>query len=132
MKLLLEVSSSQASLLEDYLLLTNTNIFNIHRYSDYGLPFLTVVMKSSPQTKGCQMEFPKPLRDAPAIVKDINKTMRLEMPPDHPVLVQHSKWHIQAWRANDDISLILQLMISWPLKNILLVMPARTISQLVP
>ena len=53
------------------------------------------------------MEFPKPLRDAPAIVKDRNKAMRLEMPRDHSVLVQHSRWHTQASRANGDISLIL-------------------------
>ena len=26
------------------------------------------------------------------------------MARDHPLLVQHSKWHTQAWRANGDIS----------------------------
>jgi hypothetical protein len=31
----------------------------------------------------------------------------LEMPRDHPSLVQHSQYHTQAWRANGDISLIL-------------------------
>ena len=102
LKLMLDISSSQASLLENHLLLTNS--FNIYRCSVYCL---TVVKKSSPQTKGCRMEFPKPLRDAPAIVKDRNKAMRLEMPRDHSVLVQHSRWHTQASRANGDISLIL-------------------------
>ena len=29
------------------------------------------------------------------------------MPRDHPMLVQHSRIHTQAWRANGDISLIL-------------------------
>ena len=53
------------------------------------------------------MEFPKPLGNVPAIVKDRNKALRLEMAGDHPLLVQHSKWHMQAWRANGDISLIL-------------------------
>ena len=53
------------------------------------------------------MELPKPLRDAPAIVKDRNKALSLEMVCDHPVLVQHFRWHTQAWRTNGDISLIL-------------------------
>ena len=102
LKLLFDVSSSQASLLEDHLLLTNR--FNIHRCSDYCL---TVVKKSSPQTRSCRMEFPKTIRDAPAIVKDKNKAMRLEMARDHPNLVQHSRLHTQGWRANGDMSLIL-------------------------
>ena len=102
LKLLLDVSSSQASLLEDHLLLTNR--FNIHRCSDYCL---TVLRKSNPQTKSCRMEFPKEIRDTPGIIKDRNKAMRLEMPRDHPMLVQHSKLHTQGWRANGDISLIL-------------------------
>lgn len=53
------------------------------------------------------MEFPKPERQYPAIVKDKNSSLRLEMPRDHPVLVQHSQYHTQGWRANGDISLIL-------------------------
>ena len=101
-KLLMDVSSSQASLLEDHLLLTNR--FNIHRCSDYCL---TIPKKSNSKEKSCRMEFPKPLRNIPAIVKDRNKALRLEMTRDHPLLVQHSKWHTQAWRANGDISLIL-------------------------
>ena len=39
--------------------------------------------------------------------KDRNGSLRLEMARDHPVLVQHSKFHTQGWRANGDISLIL-------------------------
>ena len=29
------------------------------------------------------------------------------MPRDHPLLVQHSRYHTQGWRANGDISVIL-------------------------
>lgn len=60
-----------------------------------------------------QMEFGslkepgKPLRDSPAIVKDKNGSLRLELQRDHPMLVQHSQHHTQGWRANGDISLIL-------------------------
>ena len=98
-KLLMDVSVSQESLLEDHLLLTNK--FNIHRCSDY------CQTTSKNNQKSCRMEFPKPVRHAPAIVKDKNSSLRLEMARDHPLLVQHSKFHTQAWRANGDISLIL-------------------------
>ena len=53
------------------------------------------------------MEFPKTIREAPGIVKDINKAKRLEMARDHPNLVQYSRLHTQGWRANGDMSLIL-------------------------
>lgn len=53
------------------------------------------------------MEFPKQVRSSPAIVKDRNGSLRLEMERDHPVLVQHSRFHTQGLRANGDISLIL-------------------------
>ena len=49
----------------------------------------------------------KPLRCEPAIVKDKNNCDRLELERDHPMLVQHSQFHTQGWRANGDISLIL-------------------------
>lgn len=32
--------------------------------------------------------------------------MRLEIPRDHPMLVQNSRLHTQGWRANGDISII--------------------------
>jgi len=102
-KLLMDVSLSQETLLEDHLLLTNR--FNIHRCSDYCLS------KSGGQ-KLCRLEFGseskpgKPIRDIPAIVKDKNGSLRLEMARDHPMLVQHSRFHTQGWRANGDISLI--------------------------
>ena len=49
----------------------------------------------------------KLLRQQPAIVKDKNASLRLEMARDHPMLVQHSQFHTQGWRANGDISIIL-------------------------
>ena len=49
----------------------------------------------------------KSIRDEPAIVNDKNKCLRLEMPRDHPRLVQNSRYHTQGWRANGDISVIL-------------------------
>ena len=81
--------------------------------------------KSHSKAKSCRMEFTKPLRNVPAIVKDRNKALRLEMARDHPLLVQHSKCHTQAWRANGDISLILsnnliqrQNLVEWNFLNL--------------
>ena len=48
----------------------------------------------------------KQLRDTPTIVKDKNGCLRLEMARDHPMLVQHSRFHTQGWRATGDVSLI--------------------------
>ena len=47
------------------------------------------------------------MRSKPAIVKDKNNCDRLELERDHPMLVQHSKYHTRGWRANGDKSLIL-------------------------
>ena len=61
----------------------------------------------------CRMEFGteknpgKLIRNEPAIVQDTHKNLRLELERDHPNLVQHSKIHCQAWRANGDISILL-------------------------
>jgi hypothetical protein len=71
----MDASSSQESLLEDHLLLTNR--FNIHRCSDYCL-----TLKSG-KNKKCRMEFGsksspgKQLREIPAIATDRNGSMRL-------------------------------------------------------
>ena len=89
----MDVSSSQESLLEDHLLLTNR--FNIHRCSDYCLT------SKSGRRKKCLMEFGtefssgKELRQTPAIITDKNGSLRLEMAGDHPMLVQHSRFHTQ-------------------------------------
>ncbi|CAC5413965.1 unnamed protein product [Mytilus coruscus] len=105
----MDVSESQENILEDHLLLCNR--INLHKCSDY---FLRAPRNNpSNPVKQCRMEFGtslnpgKPLRDCPAIVKDRNGSLRLEMERDHPNLVQHSQIHTQAWRANGDISLIL-------------------------
>ena len=47
------------------------------------------------------------MRSSPALVKDKNGSLRLEMSRDHQNLVQHSRVHTQGWRANGDISIIL-------------------------
>ena len=104
-KLLMDTSSSQDSLLEDYLLLANR--INIYWCSDYCLR-----QRGPIKEKTCRMEFgtlslpAKELRNKPAIVRDKNKSMRLEMPRDHPRLIQNSRLHTQGWRANGDISII--------------------------
>ena len=103
-KLLMDISENQQSLLDDYIMLCNR--INLHRCSDYCL-------RKKGNEKVCRMEFGsenspgKPLRSKDEIVRDKNKSLRLEMKRDHPVLVQHSRFHTQAWRANGDISLIL-------------------------
>lgn len=106
-KLLMHVSDNQESLLQDHLLLTNR--INLHRCSDYCLR----AKSTNSSEKSCRFEFGsesspgKPVREEPAIVKDKNGCLRLEMPRDHPVLVQHSRYHTQGWRANGDVSVIL-------------------------
>jgi hypothetical protein len=108
-KLLMDASTSQETLLEDHLLLTNH--LNLHRCSDYCLRLPS--NKHSSSEKQCRMEFGsaskpgKQLRSTPALIKDRNGSLRLEMARDNPVLVQHSQFHTQAWRANGDISLII-------------------------
>ena len=104
LKLLMDVSDTQDSLLLDHLLLSNR--INIHRCSDYCL-------RSKNGKNTCRMEFGtdknpgKEIRDTPTIQRDKNGSLRLEMERDHPMLVQHSQYHTQGWRANGDISLIL-------------------------
>ena len=49
----------------------------------------------------------KKLRNSPEIVEDHNGAPRLEMPRDYPRLVQHSRYQLQSWRVNGDVSLIL-------------------------
>ena len=49
----------------------------------------------------------KEIRETPALVKDKNGSLRLEMSRDHPSLVQQSRFHTQGWRASGDVSLII-------------------------
>ena len=111
-KMLMEIAATQDAVLEDHLLLVNR--VGLHSCSDYCLrtprhpePGL------QPRERVCRMEFGsefrpgKKLRNAPEIVEDHNGAPRLEMPRDHPRVVQHSRYQIQSWRANGDVSLIL-------------------------
>ncbi|CAC5381911.1 PIF1 [Mytilus coruscus] len=82
----------------------------------------------------------KQLRETPAIVKDKNGSLRLEKARDHPMLVQHSRFHSQDWRANGDISLIVSksdadnpsVDDNLATENMCVVMHARVISGKVP
>jgi len=49
----------------------------------------------------------KKLCNGPEIVEDHNGAPCLEMPRVHPRVVQQSRYQIQSWRANEDVSLIL-------------------------
>jgi hypothetical protein len=49
----------------------------------------------------------KEIRETPALVKDKNGSLGLEMSRDHPSLVQHSRFHTQGWRVSEDVSLII-------------------------
>jgi hypothetical protein len=72
-KLVMDVSMSKETLLEDYVLLTNR--FNIHRCSDYCLKKLKTGREVE---KACRMEFGtesspgKEIRETPALVNDKN------------------------------------------------------------
>jgi hypothetical protein len=59
---------------------------------------------------GTEFSSGKELRQTPAIITDKNGSLRLEMARNHPMLVQHSRFHTQGWRANGDVSLIHKLM----------------------
>ena len=111
-KMLMEIAASQDAILEDHLLLVNR--VGLHSCSDYCLrtprhpePGL------QPRERVCRMEFGsefrpgKKLHSVPEIVEDHNGAPRLEMPRDHPRVVQHSRYLMQSWRANGDVSLIL-------------------------
>ena len=111
-KMLMEVAATQQAMLEDHLLLVNR--VGLHSCSDYCLrtprhpePGLQA------NERVCRMEFGsefrpgKKLHNGPEIVDDHNGAPRLEMPRDHPRMVQHSRYQMQSWRANGDVSLIL-------------------------
>ena len=56
---------------------------------------------------GSEFHPDKKVHSNPEIVEDHNGAPRLEMPRDHPRVVQHSRYQLQSWRANGDVSLIL-------------------------
>ena len=110
--MLKEIAASQDAILEYHLLLVNR--IGLHSCSDYCLrtprhpePGL------QPRERVCRMAFGsefrpgKKLHSVPEIVEDHNGAPRLELPRDHPRVVQHSRYQMQSWRANGDVSLIL-------------------------
>ena len=56
---------------------------------------------------GSEFRSGKKLQSGPEVVEDHNGAARLEMSRDHPCLVQHSRYQLESWRANGDVSLIL-------------------------
>ncbi|KAL9956688.1 hypothetical protein ACROYT_G038207 [Oculina patagonica] len=111
-KMLMDIASTQDAILEDHLLLVNR--VGLHSCSDYCLRTPRHPGQGlQPNERVCRMEFGsefhpgKKLRNAPEIVNDHNGAPRLEMPRDHRRVVQHSRYQLQSWRANGDISLIL-------------------------
>ena len=106
------MAATQDEILEDHLLLVNQ--VGLHSCSDYCLRTLRHPEPGlQPRERLCRMEFRsefhpgEKLRNSPEIVEDHNGALRLEMPRDHPRLVQHSRYQLQSWRANGDMSLIL-------------------------
>ena len=98
-KMLMEIAASQDAILEDHLLLVNR--VGLHSCSDYCLrtprhpePGL------QPRERVCRMEFGsefrqgKKLHSVPEIVEDHNGAPLLEMPRDHPRVVQHSRYQM--------------------------------------
>ena len=111
-KMLMEIAATQDAILEDHLLLVNR--VGLHSCSDYCLRTPRHPEQGlQPRERVCRMEFGsefrpgKKIHSTPEIVEDHNGAPRLEMPRDHPRVVQHSRYQLQSWRANGDVSLIL-------------------------
>ncbi|CAH3045001.1 unnamed protein product [Porites lobata] len=84
-KMLMQIAATQDAILEDHLLLVNRVGLHIWKRFPPG----------------------KKVHSNPEIVEDHNGAPRLEMPRDHPRVVQHSRYQLQSLRANGDVSLIL-------------------------
>jgi len=111
-KMLMQIAATQDAILEDHLLLVNR--VGLHSCSDYCLRTPRHPEQGlQPRERVCRMEFGsefhpgKKVRSGPEIVEDHNGATCLEMPRDHSRVVQHSRYQIQSWRANGDVSLIL-------------------------
>ena len=111
-KMLMDIASTQDAILEDHLLLVNR--VGLHSFSDYCLRIPRHPEQGlQPNERVCHMEFGsefhqgKKLHREPEIVNDHNGTPRLEMPRDHPRVIQNSSYHLQWWRANGVVNLIL-------------------------
>ena len=92
---------------EDHIRIVNRT--HLHRCSDYCLrkPAIPGGMRVCRMGFGSDREPGLPAHADPKITVDMNGCHRLEMPQNHPFMVQHSRYHAQAWRANGDISIIL-------------------------
>ena len=111
-KMLMEVAATQQAILEDHLLLVNR--VGLHSCSDYCLrtprhpePGLQATERVCRMEFGSEFRPGKKLHNGPEIVDDHNGAPRLELPRDHPRMVQYSRYQMQSWRANGDVSLIL-------------------------
>ncbi|XP_073231632.1 uncharacterized protein [Porites lutea] len=111
-KMLMQIAATQDAILEDHLLLVNR--VGLHSCSDYCLRTPRHPQQGlQPRERVCRMEFGsefcpgKKIHGSLEIVEDNNGAPRLEMPRDHPRVVQHSRYQLQSWRANGDVSLIL-------------------------
>ena len=111
-KMLMDIASTQDAILEDHLLLVYPVC--LHSCSDYCLRTLCHPEQGlQPNERVCHMEFGsefhlgKKVHSEPEIANDHNGAPRLEMPHDHPRVIQHSSYQLHLWRANGDISLIL-------------------------
>ena len=111
-KMLMQIAATQDAILEDHLLLVNR--VGLHSCSDYCLRTPRHPEQGlQPRERVCRMEFGsefcpgKKIHGSPEIEEDHNGAPRLEMPRDHPRVVQHSRYQLQSWRANGDVSLIL-------------------------
>ena len=98
-EMLMETAASQDAILEDHLLLWNR--VGLHSFCDYYLRTLRHPEPGlQPRERVCRMEFGsefrqgKKLHSVPEIVEDHNGAPRLEMPRDHPRVVQHSRYQM--------------------------------------
>ena len=110
--MLMQIAATQDAILEDHLLLVNR--VGLHSCSDYCLRTPRHPEQGLQQRERvCRIEFGsefrpgKKIHSNPEIVEDHNGAPRLEMPHDHPRVVQHSRYQLHSWRANGDVSLIL-------------------------
>ncbi|CAH3153590.1 unnamed protein product [Porites lobata] len=132
-KMLMQIAATQDAILEDHLLLVNR--VGLHSCSDYCLRTPRHPEQGlQPRERICRMEFGsefhpgKKVHSNPEIVEDHNGAPRLEMPRDHPRVVQHSRYQLQSngnvpvvsggsthatWPLNEDYCRTM-LLLHWP------------------
>ena len=109
-KMLMQIAATQDAILEDHLLLVNR--VGLHSCSDYCLRTPRLLEQGlQPRERVCRMEFGseyrpgKKIHSNPEIVEDHNGAPRLEMPRDHPRVVQHSRYQFPYERRNAAVAL---------------------------